>query len=117
MLAISAADLDGHRLEDPEARECGMTIVEFLTARLDAHEELLRMMAEPGRHYAVEARRRLADIAAKRAIVAKYTDCVRFEDETGEPTFGASAATLQDVLRHLASVYSDHPDYREEWRP
>lgn len=27
------------------------------------------------------------------------------------------AEVLVTPLRHLASVYADHPDYRQEWRP
>ena len=24
---------------------------------------------------------------------------------------------VERTLRHLASIYADHPDYRDEWRP
>lgn len=64
----------------------------------------------------------LAECQAKRAIIAERTcgcpdpDC----DDCGacsgnhhaDPT-PAPCATI----RHLATVYADHPDYREEWRP
>lgn len=108
-----------------------VSIVEFLTARYDAREELLRMMAEPGRHYAAEARRGLADIAAKRAIIARCTDAqdaaqsvaeTYADDESSRARveragYSQAANALRGVLRDLASAYSDHPDYREEWRP
>jgi len=38
----------------------------------------------------------LAECAAKRAIIEDYRPL---------------------ALRHLAAVYSDHPDYQPEWRP
>lgn len=46
----------------------------------------------------------LAECKAKRAIV-EYLAPNR---STGDP--------LHPVIRALASVYADHPDYREEWR-
>lgn len=27
------------------------------------------------------------------------------------------AAPMDEVLEHLAAIYSNHPDYLEEWRP
>jgi len=40
----------------------------------------------------------LREVAAKRAIL----DAVGYDDR-------------EDVAGHLAAVYSDHPDYRQEW--
>ena len=69
----------------------------------------------------VDPRRVLAECEAKRrAIDAAWADHVQIESE-----WGKNQSRLQmdakhdvpDVLRHLAAVYSDHPDYRDEWRP
>lgn len=41
----------------------------------------------------------------------RHPDLVAYLDEHGEQI------TDTPTLRHLATVYADHPDYREEWRP
>jgi len=152
----------------------GVTIVEFLTARLDEDEAVAREAAAdsfggPGepkwkayrvdqegmsiwsadtklaayeyevpvtRHVSrFDPARVLADITAKRAIVAIH------QPEQGPDTWywlqrrckGCGSTWhkwLPDrppteigpergcpTLRALASVYADHPDYREEWKP
>jgi hypothetical protein len=47
--------------------------------------------------------RMLAECAAKRALVENYA---RYEMYYGP-----------NLFRILAAVYSDHPDYQDEWRP
>lgn len=84
----------------------------------------------------------LADVAAKRAIVELHKSWpVRVEAEPvfepvdythGDLRMSQQLAWMTEqeyrtrfgdepptgpVLRHLASVYADHPDYREEWKP
>lgn len=49
----------------------------------------------------------LAECEAKRQIV----EMADFADEPG------AWPVYVKVLELLASVYADHPDYREEWRP
>jgi hypothetical protein len=62
----------------------------------------------------------LADVAAVRAIVARYEDCLARLDD---PDYSTAAAADQIreyedfVLPSLALPYADHPDYREEWKP
>jgi hypothetical protein len=60
----------------------------------------------------------LREVVAKRSLVEDHTGqcCVNdtccgeiagyFDSEAGDPC---------PVLRHLAAIYSDHPDYRQEW--
>ncbi len=55
----------------------------------------------------IDPDRVLAECEAKRRIVEEWGRVERL----GTNGFGPG------VLRHLASVYADHPDYREEWRP
>jgi len=121
-----------------------MTLVEFLGQRLDEDEADARAAAEfapgqwaswnrswdtdPVRDLAADngriaalpmplaghiARhdpaRVLREVEAKRAIV-DVADRWTYGDEREAPDGHA-------VLRHLAAVYQDHPDYREEWRP
>jgi hypothetical protein len=97
----------------------------FLAARLDEDESLARA-ASPGpwdrrgdllllsvtdtahivRH---EPARVLRDIQGKQAIVRHYTKQVA----RGSRNLGH----LDTVCRHLASVYADHPDFRQQWMP
>ena len=64
----------------------------------------------------------LREVAAKRAIIAEHGPsrqdgsrcrvCTAIADG-GATRFRAPCPTL----RHLAAAYSDHPDYRQEWKP
>lgn len=59
-----------------------------------------------------EERRWLAECKAKRQIVGLYLGVEE------APAVHADAWTaLKWAIRRLAAVYSDHPDYRDEWRP
>jgi hypothetical protein len=50
----------------------------------------------------------LREVAAKRVIMRYYGSPVGFPGEEGVPG---------TAMRALAAVYSDHPDYRQEWTP
>jgi hypothetical protein len=108
-----------------------MTLTEFLLARIAEDEAA----AERGRSHngggtfandnygylLVQPARVLAECAAKRqAIEAAWGDQVQIEGEWGHCQ-GREEMSVKDdnpaVVEHLAAVYADHPDYREEWRP
>ena len=59
-----------------------------------------------------DPRRVLAECEAKRRIV-------EFASEDEDAGFEANDAGVyaRFILRHLATVYAENPDYREEWRP
>lgn len=61
----------------------------------------------------VAPERVLADIAAKRAIIALHDDQHECSDLSASdwPYLGCQ------TLRLLASAYADRPGYRDEWRP
>lgn len=105
-----------------------MNLVEFLSARLDEdarvatevrpHEYLTTRddaslgTADVGGYdtVAITSGRVLAEVDAKRRIV----DLITFPSGgIREPSGPEQAA----VVRIMAEVYVDHPDYREEWRP
>lgn len=67
---------------------------------------------EDARHVQVlfDPARVLAECEAKRRIVEGLRGIA-------ENTVSLSDSSPHAVLRHLASVYADHPDYRDEWRP
>jgi hypothetical protein len=63
--------------------------------------------------------RALREVAAKRAIVEAYRqsrDILMDNRETWDLVRAAVGAQRVTVTR-LAAVWSDHPDYRAEWRP
>lgn len=57
----------------------------------------------------------LAEVEAKRRIMTRHHDFRGWCDGCGNDlTYRISECP---ELRDLASVYADHPDYRQEWRP
>ena len=91
-----------------------LTLVEFLTARLDEDESYARHDETPHSGPGSTARV-LREVEAKRRIVDVAAECADGMWHTGY-TCGAENG-YADILDHLAAVYADHPDYREEWRP
>lgn len=83
-----------------------MTIVEFLEARIAEDEA----QADSGRA--------LREVAAKRALIDKFgdTDLGAPYNESPEVEYWEDwQVACYDVLINLASIYSEHPDYRKEW--
>ena len=61
----------------------------------------------------------LAEVEAKRRIVARYEEAVAEaaqEDRLAAATWRPVVMILEPVLRDLAQVHAEHPDYRQEWR-
>lgn len=56
----------------------------------------------------------LAECAAKRAIVEQWNDPASFGPFSDAVGVGI-AEGIDTALRALAAVYTDHPDYRQEW--
>ena len=106
----------------------------FLNARYDEAEALAKAAAahlrvhNPERWYEADDDRfaypedaafiaandpahRLRDIALKRAILA---DCRRCLDSI---SWGHRAVFIERVVRQFGTEFSDHPDYRQEWKP
>ncbi|MEA1796685.1 DUF6221 family protein [Rhodococcus qingshengii] len=53
----------------------------------------------------------LCEVAAKRKLIRSIEGLVQH-------AYGYdSAGTVEKVLAPLAAIYSDHPDFNEEWRP
>lgn len=110
-----------------------MTIAEFLNARYDEAKDPSEIPHGLGCSYVADGDRFgllpcdcgipalwLADIAAKRRVVdymrRQILDATEYyATDAKEATLSATCAN--SALRALASVYSDHPDYREEWKP
>jgi hypothetical protein len=99
----------------------------FLSARLDEDEAVAR---EVSRRWPWDPARVLADVEAKRAIVALHASaevygyrggvedaCTECGSLTATSTAGDSdyAPWPCDTLRLLAQPYRDHADWRAEW--
>ncbi len=93
----------------------GMDLVEFLRARLDERAAVQLIHSDncypgPGDDdvmvchcYSSDEEKLIrAEVAAQRAVIDW---CV------------AEGRWYLGPVMHLAAVYADHPDYREEWRP
>lgn len=71
----------------------------------------------------IQPARILADIEAKRAMLALHDDLdsggheCPARDSLGEFFTAYVTPSECPTLRLLALPYADHPDYREEWRP
>lgn len=96
-----------------------MTLTEFLLARIDEDEAWWNSASLDGPSAEVLLRKQLRDCEAKRAML----DIHAIYEADGLGRCGACADRyvavswdgLCDEAKILASVYADHPDYREEW--
>lgn len=109
-----------------------MTITEFLLARISEDETWAHVVQSSGIHItqgpstsASSAARVLAECEAKRRIVELHGAYPTPQAMTyGTITACQECGSVDDspvewpcpTLRHLASIYADHPDFREEWR-
>jgi hypothetical protein len=116
-----------------------VTLTEFLTARLDEDAKEARYRADRrlargrpiGETVANLTIRALRQVEAHRAIVAEHPiadDLSPYSRSCGSGLpFGCETCHEWDgiicgngycpTLRHLATMYADHPDYDEAWRP
>lgn len=86
----------------------------FIGARLDETEAHHRRFIDPPTPavppYDAAHRRALAAVAAHRAIAEASVHLARWDD-------GLGGEVARGNLRALAAIWSDHPDYRQEWTP
>jgi Family of unknown function (DUF6221) len=119
-----------------------MTLTEFLTARLDEDEAAHREIHEarvcsgcsdgweagfdPDRCDCGYPARVLREVEAKRKILADYECQSGFSLPEGvhdgrDPDERECDQALKDALEivicDLAAIWSDHPDYQQEWKP
>ncbi len=105
-------------------------LVAFLAARLGEDEAVAR--AVPDGRFAYEMcdvrepvrthgerhdpARVLAEVAAKRAIVAAY-ERAEVAFRMGQEYEDGMVTALDEAGEHLAYVYAEHPDYNPGWQP
>jgi hypothetical protein len=77
-------------------------------------------LAAAGHAAAHDPRRVLREVAAKRAILTEVVPQIGRMDEQVIGEWGAGDEELVEhlpLLKIMAAVYSDHPDYDDAWRP
>lgn len=82
----------------------------FLTARLDEDERYLKS----NQHH-LWTQRPLREVEAKRAIVRRCAGVMNEMDQYPNGLVSPRALLARQTLMWLAAIWSDHPDYREEW--
>ena len=110
-------------------------LIAFLRARIDEDEQVAtewpEVMGPPPEgsafwfdyngHPIYEPRqRRLREVEAKRRIIEGCQESLEHEEQRDHVLDGGdndSAVQAQFTLRLLALPYSDHEDYRDEWKP
>lgn len=110
-----------------------MKLSEFLLARIAEDEE--RADRRTGYQYAdsfvtrtvanikaeCEAKRRIVERHTVRKVSPSCSECGGYtatsDDVRGIVHHGYAVPWPCPTLRILGVVYSDHPDYRDEWRP
>ena len=100
-----------------------LTLTSFLLARIAEDEAAwsggLDLVTRPD--FARLSRHMLARCRAdRRAIDAAWSDHEWIEGEWGMCQSREqmdAKGDVPEVVAHLASVYADHPDYRDEWKP
>jgi hypothetical protein len=55
-----------------------------------------------------------SDVAAKKAVLDDYA---RHCADLDNPARELICQVTRDVIKHLAAVYDQHPDYRQDFRP
>lgn len=65
----------------------------------------------------IDPARVLAEVAAKRAVLSHCDLLIRGGESSSSIYDDGDADSGRTILRALAAVYADHPDYRSEWCP
>lgn len=99
-----------------------MMITEFLLARIDEDEEDLEMARigdspewwEPTMW---NRKRAEAECEVRRRILELHDDLLKKKLAEDDASAWGADLMHMDVLKLLALVYADHPDYEEAWRP
>jgi hypothetical protein len=96
-----------------------MNIAEFLEARIEEDERragsgwsslgVERWATDNYGRNALTPSAVLAECAAKRAVM----DAQRTQEDDDDPSAWIVASNV--LLKSLATVYKDHPDYQQEW--
>lgn len=102
------SDWRAHPVAELEGRRA-LTGGSFIFAVVDPVPEGPACADHAARH---DPARVLREIAAKRAVLALASEALGDDTTVPDAEFMAG-----EIVKALASVYSDHPDYQQEWAP
>lgn len=108
--AVVRATLDEHDLLD-WTPEVGWPPAFGLAGPVDGPSGYIVAIIDPARV--------LAECEAKRRIVELHyswsMDAERYPEPPFGPILATQAHTATTILRSLAAIWADHPDYQQEW--
>ncbi len=78
-----------------------LTLTEFLLARIAEDEHIVRLVQRSSLGTMPTSGRGMRDLEFKRWLIARH----------------ARGAGYGAALAQMSTIYADHPDYREEWKP
>ena len=125
MTEASKADVVGSADTSRQVPQEELTLAEFLLARTDddriaANEELLhRSRKSRLRRWdgPFDPWRTLAECDAKRRILQQLASMEARRSDFWDDDEWTRYITLKRCCGELAAIHSDHPDYRQEWKP
>lgn len=110
-----------------------MTITEFIAARLNKDEAVLRKARNAPEHAnrfidanpwdedliaAFASEKRIErEVEAKRKILAAHAKADEWVNVSAGATAAYARQIMNDSLHALAAIWDDHPDWQEAWRP
>lgn len=86
---------------------------------LESGSGLSILPSGPNAKIEISQRRLLAEVAAKRGIVAELQPWISTQHAEPDPSVAGLAvpdAAAESILRFLAAPYADHPDYDPTWQ-
>lgn len=105
----------GQRLKDnpsPAVTAIGQAGIDMMLDASEAVAEAMRWKCRAPN----DLERVLREVAAKRARLALYVAaCDAARKHGGDPYMVGIAAGLEVAVKRDAAVWSDHPDYQQEW--
>lgn len=93
-------------------------VIAFIRARLDEDEGWGKLSGDRGGEPTPESQARvLAEVAAKRALIAGYETVAQGYGPWDGCGDWCEWNVVYWALQHVAYIWHEHPDYRQEWKP
>lgn len=118
-VAREAASIAGTPWRATYGRQVETSRDGYLVTPEDEHSDLDDPADAVSQHIARhDPVRVLAECEAKRRIVQEYTDLLKWDaDESDDHGIHGQRIGLEFAVKMLALPDTDHPDYKESWRP
>jgi Family of unknown function (DUF6221) len=90
-----------------------MDLTAFVTARLDEREHFAKIVRLAQKH----RDQMLREVEADRRLIAAWKETLAVPAAGEQADQAGWRLALELALKLRASVWSDHPGYRQEWKP